>query len=133
MRSKRRGAFTLIELLCSLCIILILVGLMLGPVMKAFKRVKRFQYEETATVLIDRFRDAMEKHFGAATNYPERTAEQLYADGIIDTHMRDFFRKKTVKFLPFSSKTPETAPILMVEISPGDVQTLLKADIRPRE
>jgi prepilin-type N-terminal cleavage/methylation domain-containing protein len=131
MRWKR--AFTLIELLCVMSIILILVGLMLGPVFKAFKRVKRFQGEETAYVLMDRFRDRMEKYFGdPLTVYPERSVEELYAGGFIDTNIRAFFRKKTVRFIPFSSKTPDTAPILMVEIAPGNVQTLLKADIRPR-
>ena len=133
MRQHRQRAFTLIELLCVISIILILVSLMLGPVMKAFKKVKRFQSEETAVVLIDRFREKMEKHFGSAPRYPARSVAELYAAGLIDTPIRDFFKRKEVRFIPFSSATPDEAPILLVEVAPGQITSVLKADIKPRE
>ena len=132
MRLRRKSAFTLIELLCVLTIILILVSLMIGPVFKALKRVKQFEGEMTHEALVERFRDRMQKHLGAASSYPERSVEQLYSAGLIDTYTRDFLRKKGVHFFPFSSATPDTAPILMFEVRPGEVFTLLKADLNPR-
>jgi prepilin-type N-terminal cleavage/methylation domain-containing protein len=132
MNKRVQGGFTLIELLCSLCIILILASLLIGPVFKAFKKVKRLQGENTAWELMERFRERMAKHFGEAEKYPARTVEELYAAGYIDGNIRDFFRKKEVKYIPFSSTTPDTEPILMVEVAPGEIATLLKADIRPK-
>jgi prepilin-type N-terminal cleavage/methylation domain-containing protein len=38
--SPRRGGFSLIELLCVIVIILILVGLMLGPIFRAYKKAR---------------------------------------------------------------------------------------------
>ena len=132
MPKRRRGAFTLIELLCSICIILILAGLTLGPVFNAFKRVKRFAAGDTPSELMERFRERMEKHLGPAPNYPARTADELYRAGLIDSVLRDFFRQKEVKYIPFSSSTPDTEPILMVEIAPGEIRTILKADIKKK-
>jgi prepilin-type N-terminal cleavage/methylation domain-containing protein len=133
MRRPRQRAFTLIELLCVSCIILILASLMLGPVFKAFKRVKRLEGEWTGTELVERFRDRMEKHLGAAKEYPARSVQEMYAAGLIDYQLRDFFKRKEVRFIPFSSSTPDTAPILLVEVSPGQIMTLLKADIKPKD
>lgn len=45
IRSKHQRGFTMLELLCCIAIILILVGLMMGPVMKAWKRAKKLTEE----------------------------------------------------------------------------------------
>jgi prepilin-type N-terminal cleavage/methylation domain-containing protein len=42
---KYQRGFTMLELLCCVAIILILVGLMMGPVMKAYKRAKKLSEE----------------------------------------------------------------------------------------
>jgi prepilin-type N-terminal cleavage/methylation domain-containing protein len=38
---RTESGFSMIELLCVVAIILILIGLMLGPIMKAYKKAKR--------------------------------------------------------------------------------------------
>jgi prepilin-type N-terminal cleavage/methylation domain-containing protein len=48
-RAERRvRAFTLLELLCVIAIILILVGLMLGPIFRAYKRAKRLDGDDSS-------------------------------------------------------------------------------------
>ena len=131
MAARRQGGFTLIELMCVLCIIMVLVSMMLGPVMKAYKKAQRFSHEATLPEMTSRFQNRMQRWFGdPAARYPARTIEELHSSGYIDNAMQDFLRRAEVRFVPFSSETPGAAPILMVESPPGEIRTVLKADIR---
>ena len=130
---RRKSAFTLVELLCVLTIILILIGLMLGPIFRAYRKAKNFGWENDGYQLADRFTEKMRQHFGSAPEYPALTVDQLYEGGMIDSGLRSFLKDRRVQFVPFSSRTPETAMILHVTLSKSSVHVVHKQDILPKE
>ena len=129
-RRGQRG-FSLIELMCVIAIILILVGLMMGPILRAYKKAKNFGWENDSQALTDRFTEKMRQHFGDAPEYPALTADQLYQGGMIDNGLRSFLRDKRVQYFPFSSQSPDEVVILQVNIAPKSVMFVRKANIKP--
>jgi prepilin-type N-terminal cleavage/methylation domain-containing protein len=133
MRARKERGFTLIELLCVTAIIGILASLLLGPVGRAFARVKRFEWEEKSRMLIGRFRDRMREDFGTAAKYPLLTVEQMYEGNLIDSTLRDFLKDKRVQFFPFSSETTESAWILIVDLGNKETYWMAKKEIIPKD
>jgi prepilin-type N-terminal cleavage/methylation domain-containing protein len=133
MRRGKRSGFSLIELMCVLAIILILVGLMLGPIMRAYRKAKNFGWENDSYQLADRFADKMKQHFGSAPEYPALSADQLYEGGMIDSALRNFLRDKRVQYFPFSSKAPDEMVILHVGVAKNSIYVLRKGDLKPKE
>jgi prepilin-type N-terminal cleavage/methylation domain-containing protein len=133
MRGRKRGGFSLIELMCVITIILILVGLMMGPIMRAYRKAKNFGWENDSYLLADRFADKMKQHFGSAPEYPALSADQLYEGGLIDSALRNFLRDKRVQYFPFSSKSADEMVILHVVIAKNSVYTLQKGDLKPKQ
>jgi prepilin-type N-terminal cleavage/methylation domain-containing protein len=133
MRRRKQSGFSLIELMCVIAIILILVGLMLGPIMRAYRKAKNFGWENDSYQLFDRFADKMKQHFGSAPEYPAFTADQLYEGGFIDAGLRNFLRDKRVQYFPFSSKSLDEAVILRVNIAKNSAYALQKGDLKPKE
>jgi len=133
MPRRKQSGFSLIELMCVLAIILILVGLMVGPIMRAYRKAKNFGWENDSYQLADRFADKMKLHFGAAPEFPALSPDQLYEGGIIDSSPRKFLGDKRVQFFPFSSKSPDEMVILHVSIARNSAYTLRKADLKPKE
>ena len=129
-RRGQRG-FSLIELMCVIAIILILVGLMMGPILRAYKKAKNFGWENDSQALTDRFTEKMRQHFGDAPEYPALTADQLYQGGMIDNGLRSFLRDKRVQYFPFSSQSPDEVVILQVNITPKSAMFVRKANIKP--
>ena len=114
-----------------IAIILILVGLMLGPVTRAYSKAKNFGWENDSYQLVDRFIDRMKQHFGTVPEYPALTLDQLYEGGLIDSTLRNFLRDKRVQFFPFSSRAPDDMVVLFVQVSKKSVVTVRKADLKP--
>jgi prepilin-type N-terminal cleavage/methylation domain-containing protein len=133
MRRRKQSGFSLIELMCVIAIILILVGLMLGPIMRAYRKAKNFGWENDSYQLFDRFADKMKQHFGSAPEYPAFTADALYEGGFIDAGLRNFLRDKRVQYFPFSSKSLDEAVILRVNIAKNSAYALQKGDLKPKE
>ncbi|MGZ8900294.1 MAG: type II secretion system protein [Limisphaerales bacterium] len=131
MRRRKDRGFTLIELMCVIAIILILVGLMLGPVTRAYTKAKNFGWENDSYQLADRFIDRMKQHFGSVPEYPALTVDQLYEGGLIDSTLRNFLRDKRVQFFPFSSKSPDEMEVLHVRVSKKSILSVRKADLKP--
>jgi prepilin-type N-terminal cleavage/methylation domain-containing protein len=132
MPRRKQSGFSMIELMCVIAIILILVGLMLGPIMRAYRKAKNFGWENDSYYLADRFADRMKQHFGSAPEYPALTADQLYEGGLIDSTLRNFLRDKRVQYFPFSSKAPDEIVILQVVIAKNSIYTLQKSDLKPK-
>lgn len=131
MPRRKRCGFTLIELMCVITIILILVGLMMGPVFRAYKKAKNFGWENDSYQLTDRFIDRMKQHFGSAPEYPALTIDQLYEGSLIDHALRSFLRDKRVQFFPFSSNSRDETVILHVTVSRKSYITVRKSDLKP--
>jgi prepilin-type N-terminal cleavage/methylation domain-containing protein len=132
MRGGKQSGFSLIELMCVISIILILVGLMLGPIMRAYRKAKNFGWENDSYQLADRFADKMKEHFGSSAEYPALSADQLYQGDLIDSRLRMFLRDKRVEYFPFSSKSPEAMVILQVKIAKNSIYLLRKGDLKPQ-
>jgi prepilin-type N-terminal cleavage/methylation domain-containing protein len=133
MPRRKQSGFSMIELMCVIAIILILVGLMLGPIMRAYRKAKNFGWENDSYYLADRFADRMKQHFGSAPEYPALTADQLYEGGLIDSTLRNFLRDKRVQYFPFSSKAPDEIVILRVTLAKNSIYTLQKGDLKPKQ
>ena len=134
MPHRTRRGFTLIELMCVLTIIAILVGLMLGPISRAYGKAKRLQWEMEAGTFVDRFHERLSERFGKLgpeVKYPALTAQQLYQARIISSDLLRFLQDKRVEFLPFSSDTPDETVILAVKLSKNRWLSLSKSDLRP--
>lgn len=134
MPRGKRSAFSLIELMCVMCIILVLVSLMMGPVLRAYNKAQRFRWENDSRHFYERFHDRMSAQFGKLgpeVKYPALSVAQLYDAGIIDSNLRRFLEDKRVKFYPFSSETPDEAIILIVNISKKDAWAFPKSELRP--
>ena len=119
--------------MCVITIILILVGMMLGPITRAYRKAKNFGWENDSYHLADRFADRMKQHFGSTPEYPALTADQLYEGGLIDSTLRNFLRDKRVQYLPFSSKSPDEMVILHVVIAKHSIYILQKGDLKPKQ
>lgn len=128
---RKKAAFTLIELLCVMAIILILVGLMLGPVMRAYRKAKNFAWENNGHELVERFTEKMKARLGTAGEYPAMTVDQLYEAGIIDSALRTFLKDKRVQYIPFSSNVPDHTVILQATLAEKNVRIIFKGDLNP--
>ena len=133
MNGRLFGAagFTLVELLCVMAIILILVGLMLGPVMRAYRKAKNFAWENNGYELVDRFTEKMKARHGTAPEYPPMTVDQLYEAGIIDSTLRTFLKDKRVQYFPFASKAPDHTVILQATLAKKNIRIVFKGDLNP--
>ena len=131
MPHRARAGFSLVELMCVITIILILASLMMGPVLRAYKKARNFGWENDAPQLTDRFIDRMKQHFGEAPLYPELNVEQLFEGGLIDHQLRIFLKDKRVQFFPFSSKAPDEMIVLEVTISKKATYIVRKGDLKP--
>ena len=130
---RNSRAFTLIELLCVMTIILILAGLSLGPVVRAYNKARNFAWENDARQLVDHFRDRMSRNFGTALKYPALSIDQLYEAGLIDYRLRTFLKDKRVEFYPFSSESLDNTLILWVSVSKRQSFGVRKSELKPGE
>jgi prepilin-type N-terminal cleavage/methylation domain-containing protein len=133
MQRRQKAGFTLVELLCVMAIILILAGLMLGPVMRAYRKAKNFAGENNGTELVYRFIEKLRTNLDAVPDHPPLTIDQLYDAGIIDSPLRTFLKDKSVQYFPFSSKAPDHTVVLQATLGPKNVQIVFKGDLKPPE
>ncbi len=73
-----KSGVSLIELLCAITIIMILAALLLGPILKAYKRVKNFAGEMESPTLVHRVVKRLRSFHEAHKSYPVLTADYLF-------------------------------------------------------
>ena len=113
-------------------IIMILAGLLLSAVFRAYGRAKRMQREFEGSTLVELFRDRLAHFAESQASFPPLTAQQFFDLGVFDSRLMDFLRWKGVTFHPFSSTDQGDVLILEVYYSKDDIVWMRKDDLKPR-
>ncbi len=128
-RLSPRSGVTAVELLCSISIILILVSLLIGPVLKAYRKVKNFAGEIESPSIVDLVVDRLRAYHRTHASYPVLTVEFLRSEAILDEKTMQYIRDKKIVYIPFSSSDPETNQVIWFDISKDGYRAILKKDI----
>ncbi|HYE33103.1 MAG TPA: type II secretion system protein [Methylomirabilota bacterium] len=126
--ARRRG-FSLIELMCVLCIIMILVGMMVPSVLKAYRRAKSFESEITGQQFTPAFATALATFYEDQREFPALKPEELAQLGVFDSSMLAFLRKPGVVYYPFSSKDKGDKLILRADQGKKPPYVIYKRDV----
>jgi len=132
-RSKRPTGLTLLELLCVIGIITILAALLLGPVHKAYARVKAMEWEMKVQTFAGRIADQLRDYCLSRTNYPALSVQELSQLGVFDIQMTHFLtsNKDKVEYFPFSSSDPNGKVILRWQYGRHEFGAITKKEVVP--
>ncbi|MBI4662065.1 MAG: type II secretion system protein [Verrucomicrobia bacterium] len=137
IRTLRRRGFSLIELLCVIAIILILAGLIAGPILQAYRRVKEMKTEFESSGVVDLVQKRLKDFFVPLPAYPAHGLEELRRMGVFDSEMMRRVQAKEVIYHPFSSNDPEDTVIAEVLVrrkrSLREYHPILKKDLYANE
>ncbi len=126
--SGRRGV-SVVELLCVVTIIFILASLLLGPVLKAYRKAKNFAAEvdggSYVQMTVKRLRTFHQTH----ASYPPLTAKYLHEQGVFDSRFMQYLREKQMVYFPFSSTDSDTNQIIWYDITRTGYNAVLKSDV----
>jgi prepilin-type N-terminal cleavage/methylation domain-containing protein len=117
--ARRHRAFSLIELLCVMAIIGILVGLMLGPIGRAFRKARGFKAEMETPAHMERLTDGMRRFAAAhaAWSCPDLEALLLFAKPGGPTER--WIKGARPTLVPFRHDTPPETLVLTLEVPGG--------------
>ena len=135
--SRAAAGVTLIELLCVMCILVILASLLLPAVIRAYGRARgfaeEFEAEEVAALLLKESRD-----YCAANAQFQFTSKADFADKChLWPKCRSWIEARATQFVPFNYLTPTNQLVLQVYLGPRHrtVYSFTSGDlsIRPEE
>jgi len=124
----KKTAYSLIELLCVIGIVLILASLLLVVVLKAKRYAQHKTFQIVAYDSFDRIQEQLGRYYENKTNFPAFTAFQLSQKGVFDLHTMDFLNNPEVTFNPFSSTDADSAVILRVVVRSNEILFLTKSN-----
>lgn len=132
--SRRRAAVTLIELLCTIAIILVLAGLVIAPAGRVIRRVRADAWDEKVNVRLQAAVDQLRRHLMAEPAFGLLTLDRIESNRWVGPLEMDFLRDSRVTFTPFSPSDPDTKVVVQVRIERGfwtdaGFQTRVKQDL----
>lgn len=116
--------------MCVIAIIMILVGMMMGPIMRAYKRVKDFEGEVQSPPFMAEIHSALSRFCEDYAEYKPLTPQELVQIGVFDGNIAAFLRTPGVRYHPFSSTDPDTKIVVEVNKSKKAVYVLRKGDFK---
>ncbi len=131
---RRRAGFTLIELLCTIAIILVLAGLVLGPACRVLKKVRADQWENETQARLDDAVLQIRKHLEGQPAFGVVTLDRIEANHWVGPLEAHYFRDRRVTFTPFTDSDPENKIVIRVQLDRGNwfeggIQTRSKGDL----
>ncbi len=96
-------------------IIGILVGMLLGPINRAFTSSQNKMWRAQARDFYDYMQEHLAKYYQANPNYPVLTAADLYQQNVFNDHIMNFLRCPHVQYIPFSLSDPTNKVIFQID------------------
>jgi prepilin-type N-terminal cleavage/methylation domain-containing protein len=126
---ESRNGVSAIELLCTITIILILAGMLLGPVLKAYRKVKSFAGEEEGPGVVQLAVDRLRRFHRAHTVYGALSVDYLNKEAIFDTKFMQYLREKKITYYTFASTDPDDKPIMAYAFSKDSSGLIMKSQV----
>ena len=108
----------MIELLCVMCILLILAGLLLPAVTRAYLRVRGFADEFDAPEISSMLLRESRKYCTANPKFQFASKTDFADKCVLWSKCRDWIMASATEFVPFNSLTPTTQLVLQVYLGP---------------
>lgn len=133
-RGRGQAGFTLIEMLCTIAIILVLAGLVLGPASRVLRKVRADQWGERSSTRLHDAVEQLRKHLAGQSAFGIVTLERIETSRWVGPLEADFLRDRRVTFIPFADSDPDEKVVIRVQVDRGywtdaEVRTLRKADL----
>ena len=103
---KRKLGFTLVELMVVLTVIALLLSVVVPDYVGRMKRAEEAVLQENLTVM----RDALDKHYADAGNYPSRL-EELVAKRYLRSIPSDPFTRSNSSWIPVPPADPKKSGV----------------------
>lgn len=131
-----RGGVTLIELLCVIAIIVLLAGLLLGPIARVMGRARAMHWGETVDRQISAVGERLKSFLAGRDDYPAVTLPGLEAAAVFNQEQLAFLHDRCVAFFPFQPSSPNDAVVVAARVESGFLttggnRTLTKGMITP--
>jgi hypothetical protein len=129
IQHERKSAVSTIELLCTITIILILAGMLLGPVLRAFHKVKSFAGEMEGSEVVRLAVERLRRYHQAHPAYGALTEDYLHKQAIFDSKFMKYVREKKIVYYAFASNDPDEKPVITYDFSKDNSGLIFKSQI----
>jgi len=126
VRRRPAGAFSLIELLCSMAIIALLAGLLLGPASRALRRARVLKIEMETPAHLERLTDGMRRFANSRTAYECQDIKTFLAQSQPGGPTERWLKSITSEFTPFNDRTADDRVVLTLDIPTGRRNEVLR-------
>jgi hypothetical protein len=116
---RTQTRLTLIELLCTIAIILVLAGLVLGPASHVLRRVRADKWGEDSSAHLQATVEQLRKHFQGKHGFAPVTLERIETDRLLGSSELEFLKDRRVTFIPFADSDPDDKVVIRVEVERG--------------